>query len=45
MGIEEKSLNLNPFFGCGKGVGFGGWFDQKWVLGFRVCEEERRGWN
>jgi len=25
------------------GGGFGGWFDEKWVLVFRVFEEERRG--
>jgi len=29
--------------GRGGGGGFGGWFDEKWVLVFRVFEEERRG--
>jgi hypothetical protein len=46
VGIEEKLLNLKPFFDCGEGGGgFGGWFDEKWVLVFRVFEEERRGWD
>jgi len=31
--------------GRGRGGGFGGWFDEKWVLVFRVFEEERRGWD